>query len=350
MIVKIIFKDPKSGEIKLVPENLDDIWHLYNIIQEGDLVRAVTFRTSEDEKADKLRAKKAEKKKMKLGIRVEKVTFHEFSNRLRVQGVIEEGPQDLGSYHTFNVDAEEMQPLSIIKEQWQGHQLQRIDEAVLQRTQPMLVFVCLDDDAATVAMLFQSGVQLVAEIDAHRSGKMYASKETTQEYYGEILSVIKTVKKSDSPLVVIGPGFTREHLMRAGKEKEPALFENCLTHATANSGMNGVHEALKVGIVEQITKENRVSKETQAIEKLFEEIKKDGRVTYGLNEVEDALSRGAAEKLLISDVMVRSKNGEHLLELARKTHSDFIIINTMHEAGKKFEGIGGVAALLRFKY
>jgi protein pelota len=350
MAVKVIFKDPKSGEIKLVPENLDDIWHLYNIIEEGDLVRAVTFRTSEDEKADKLRAKKAEKKKMKLGIRVEKVTFHEFSNRLRVQGVIEEGPQDLGSYHTFNVDAEEMQPLSILKEQWRAHQLQRIDEAVLQRTQPMLVFVSLDDDAATVAMLFQSGVQLVAEIDAHRSGKMYESKETTPEYYGEILSVIKTVKKPDSPLVVIGPGFTREHLMRAGKEKEPKLFENCITHATANSGMNGVHEALKVGIVEQITKENRVSKETQAIEKLFEEIKKDGRVTYGLNEVDDALSRGAVEKLLISDVMIRSKNGERLLDIARKTHSDFIIINTMHEAGKKFEGIGGVAALLRFKY
>jgi protein pelota len=89
MSVKVIFKDQKSGEIKLVPENLDDIWHLYNIIEAGDLVRAVTFRTSEDEKADKLRAKKAEKKKMKLGIRVEKVTFHEFSNRLRVQGVID---------------------------------------------------------------------------------------------------------------------------------------------------------------------------------------------------------------------------------------------------------------------
>jgi protein pelota len=350
MSVKVIFKDPKSGEIKLVPENLDDIWHLYNIIEEGDLVRAVTFRTSEDEKADKLRAKKAEKKKMKLGIRVEKVTFHEFSNRLRVQGIIEEGPQDLGSYHTFNVDAEEMQPLSILKEHWRAYQLQRIDEAVFQRTQPMLVFVSLDDDAATVAMLFQSGVQLVAEIDAHRSGKMYESKETTPEYYGEILSVIKTVKKPDSPLVIIGPGFTREHLMKAGKEKEPALFENCLTHATANAGMNGVHEALKVGIVEQITKENRVSKETQAIEKLFEEIKKDGRVTYGLNEVEDALSRGAVETLLISDVMVRSKNGERLLDSARRTHSDFIIINTMHDAGKKFEGIGGIAARLRFKY
>ena len=348
--MKIIFKDPKTGEIKLVPENLDDIWHLYNIIEEGDLVRAVTFRTAEGEKADKLRAKKAEKKKMKLGICVEKVTFHEFSNRLRIQGVIKEGQQDLGSHHTFNVVAEEMQPLSIIKELWKVHQLQRINEAVEQRTQPMVVIVSLDEDAATIALLYQSGVQLIAEVDAHRSGKMYESKETSQEYYGEIFSVIRSVKKSDSPLVVIGPGFAREHLMKAGKEKEPAFFQDAITHATANAGMNGIHEALKVGIIEQITKENRVSKETQAVEKVFEEIKKDGLVAYGRTQVEDALSRGAAETLFLSDVVVRSKNGEELLMLAKNTQCDFMIINTMHEAGKKFEGIGGIAALLRFKY
>lgn len=348
--MKVIFKDPKTGEIKLIPENLDDIWHLYNIIEEGDLVRAVTFRTSDTEKVDKLRAKKAEKKKMKLGLKVEKVVFHEFSNRLRIQGVIKEGPQDLGSYHTFNIDAEEMQSLSILKHQWKAHQLQRIDEAVLQRTQPMLVFISLDDDDAVVALLYQSGVQLVAQIDSHRSGKMYESKETTQEYYGDIFSVLRTVKKPTSPLIIIGPGFAREHLMKIGKEKEPALFENSLTHATANAGMNGVHEALKVGIVEQITKENRVSRETQAIEKVFEEIKKDGLVTYGFNEVDDALSRGAAKTLLIADVLIRSKNGEYLLDKARKTQCTFMIINTLHEAGKKFEGIGGVAALLRFKY
>jgi protein pelota len=348
--VKVIFKDPKSGEIKLVPENLDDIWHLYNIIEEGDVVRMVTFRTAEDDKADKLRAKKTEKKRMKLGIRVEKLAFHEFSNRLRVQGVIVEGPQDLGSHHTFNVEAEEMQPLSIVKERWKAHQLERIDEAVAQRTQPMLVIVSLDDDAATVAMLFQSGVQTVAEVDAHRSGKMYESKETSQDYYGEILSVVKTVKKPDSPLVVIGPGFAREHFMKAGKEKEPALFEKSISHATSNAGLNGVHEALKIGIVEQITKENRVSKETQAVEKVFEEIKKDGLVTYGKKEVEEALSRGAAQMLLISDVLVRSAEGEQLLDAARRTQCAFMIINTMHEAGKKFEGLGGAAALLRFKY
>ena len=36
------------------------------------------------------------------------------------------------------------------------------------------------------------------------------------------------------------------------------------------------------------------------------------------------------------------------MDLARQTHSAFTIINTMHESGKKFEGIGGIGALLRF--
>ena len=346
--VKVLFKDFKKGEIKLVPENLDDIWHLYNIIEEGDLIRAVTFRTDE-QKDDKIRSKKAEKKRMKLGIRVEKISFHEFSDRLRVHGTIEEGPQDLGSYHTLNIDAEKMNKLSLVKSEWKYHQLERIDEAVKQRLQSILIFVSLDEDKATVAILRQSGIQFITDIDSKRSGKMYESKENEHEYYGEILSVLKTYKKKESPLIIIGSGFAREHFIKYGKMREPELFENCISHGTGQSGMNGIHEALKIGIVEQITKNNRVSLETQFIEKLFEEIKKDGLATYGENEVKDALSKGAVERLLISDILIRSENGEKLLKLARKTNSKFTIINTMHEAGKKFEGIGGVAAILRFK-
>jgi len=63
----------------------------------------------------------------------------------------------------------------------------------------------------------------------------------------------------------------------------------------------------------------------------------------------DALNKGAVERLLISDLFMRSKKGDIFLDLAKKTHSEFIIINTMHDAGKKFEGMGGIGALLRFK-
>jgi protein pelota len=85
--MKIVFKDLKHSEIKVIPENLDDIWYLYNIISKGDLVRAVTFRTDE-QKDDKIRTKKSSKKRMKLGIRVSEIKFHEFSDRLRIHGTI----------------------------------------------------------------------------------------------------------------------------------------------------------------------------------------------------------------------------------------------------------------------
>lgn len=347
--MKVIFKDLKHGEIKLMPENLDDIWHLYNLVEEGDLVRGLTFRT-DDQKDDKKRSKKAEKKRMKVGIRVSEVKFHEFTDRLRIHGKIEEGPQDLGSYHTLNINSDKMDKLSIIKEQWKDHQLQRIDDAVKLSKQAILTFVSLDDDSATIAVLRQSGVQWITDIDSKRSGKMYESKDTANEYFGEIISVVKTNKTKDSTLVVVGPGFTKEHFVKYGKEKEPQLFEKYIIHGTGCSEMNGVQEAIKTGIIEQITKENRVVYETSLVEKLFDEIKKDGLATYGEKEVKNALLNGAVERLLIIDYLVRQEKGEELLRLAKQNSSEFTIINTMHEAGKKIEGIGGVGALLRFKF
>ena len=137
--------------------------------------------------------------------------------------------------------------------------------------------------------------------------------------------------------------------MKYGKNREPVLFIDCITHGTGGSGMNGVQEAIKSGIVEKITKENRVIFETQLIEKLFGEIKRDGLATYGEKEVKRALINGAVERLLISDVLIRMKKGEELLTIAKQKKSEFTIINTIHEEGKKFEGIGGIGALLRFK-
>ena len=65
--------------------------------------------------------------------------------------------------------------------------------------------------------------------------------------------------------------------------------------------------------------------------------------------MKNALSNGAVDRLLITDKMVRTPDGERLLVLAKKNNSNFTIINTIHEAGKKLEGIGGLAALLRYK-
>lgn len=346
--MKIIHKDLDHNLIKILPETLDDIWHLSNLIRPNDLVQAVTFRT-DDQATDKVRTKKASKKKMKLGIRVEQVRFHEFSDRLRIHGVIEEGPQDLGSYHTFNVTADNNDKLSIIKEEWKPHELQRLNEAVEQTSHSFVLFVSLDNEEATIAVLRQSGVQWITDIASHQSGKQYESENKEKEYFGEIIRMVKQKMSEQTTLVIVGPGFTRDHLLKYGKEKYPKLFENCLLYPTGNAGMNGVHEAMKSGAVEHVAKENRVVRETKIVDDIFAEIKKNGLVSYGFEDVSRAINASAVELLVITDSMVRTQKGDSLLQKADEIQSDFIIINTMHDAGKKLEGLGGIAALLRFK-
>lgn len=348
IIMKVIHKDLDHNLIKILPETLDDIWHLSNIIQPTDLVRAVTFRT-DDQATDKVRTKKASKKKMKLGIRVEQVKFHEFSDRLRIHGVIEEGPQDLGSYHTFNVTADSNDKLTIVKDEWKPHELQRIDEAVKQTSQSFVLFVSLDNDEATIAVLRQSGVQWITDIPSHQSGKQYESENKEKQYFGEIIRIIKEKMTEKTTLVIVGPGFTRDHLMKYGKQEYPSLFEKSLVFPTGNAGMNGVHEAVKSGVVEHVAKENRVVMETKIVDKVFAEIKQNGLVAYGFEDVQRAIEASAVDLLVIADSVVRTKKGDTLLQQADEIQSDFIIVNSMHDAGKKLEGLGGIAALLRFK-
>src|SRR6056297_3344099 len=100
--MKILHQDTREGKIKVRIDNMDDLWHLKNIINPDDVVSAVTYRREETQR-DKIRSERGEKKRMRLDIEVEKMEFHEFSDRLRILGVIIDGPQDLGSYHTLNL-------------------------------------------------------------------------------------------------------------------------------------------------------------------------------------------------------------------------------------------------------
>ena len=95
--------------------------------------------------------------------------------------------------------------------------------------------------------------------------------------------------------------------------------------------------------------EKTLEKTTKIVEKLFEEIAKNGNFAYGFDEVKNALDAGAIETLLVTDKLVRTKKADELLEKAKKTKSKFMIISTVHDSGKKLEGLGGVGALLRYK-
>lgn len=347
MELKIVYKNLTASEIGLRLESMDDLWHLFNIIAEGDLVFARTHRR-EEKKTDKLRPERGEKKSMRLGIRVEKLEFHEFSDRMRVHGIIEEGPQDVGSYHTLNL--KEGDRIGIIKEEWRDHYLKRIDEAVKATKQPLILFLTMDYDEAQFAMLRQSGVQEIARITALGTGKRFKrSAEEKKQFYKEVLAKLELLLQDPAPLIILGPGFAKEEFLTLGKSQKPELFGNCVLQGTGHTGLTGVHEALKEGVAPQILKSSRVAYETAMVEKLLSEIAKEGNYAYGYKEVENALLAGAVKELMVTDKLVREKKVDELLKIASERKTEIVIINLLQDSGKKLHALGGIGAVLRYR-
>ncbi len=343
--MRVLHQDRGTGEIKMMIETLDDLWHLYNIVEEGDMIISVTFRR-EEAKADKIRAERAEKKRMVLGICAEKIEFHETESRLRILGVIEEGPQDVGSHHTLNLAEGDV--VTVRKAEWTPLKLERVRRSVEDARRPRLLFVSLDNDEATIAVARQFGMQEVARIYASGSGKMYEQK-ISDDFYPEIVDKVRQAAEPGVPLVVLGPGFAKEALVSLGKEKEPELFGRAHVYHTGQTGMAGIHELMKSGIGSETVQGSRAAQETKAVEDVLERIAKDGPVAYGIADVKKAAMAGAVDTLLVLDTEVRKGSVEELMTAVENGRGNVMVVSERFEAGKKLEAIGSIAALLRYK-
>jgi protein pelota len=328
----------KEGEIKLIPENLDDLWHLKYIIEPGDIVFSLTKRVRES--SDKLRSDK-EKVTVRLGIEVEKVEFHKFANRLRITGKIVAGVEDSG-YHTINIPVGK--ELSIIKEEWKDEQLKRIKEAEEAAKRPEIVIVTIEEGEAVVGVVRQWGVE---EIFSVRTGY---GKESSQrmEFFSEVLSQLESIEFRY--LVVAGPGFTKEDFASFVKERKADW--NVITCDASSVGTRGFLEVLKRGVLNKIVGEVRLAEEAEYIDKLLERIAKDDRVAYGLEEVKRAYDYGAIEVLLVADEFLREQREkwdiDGFMRNVEAMKGKVVIMSTEFEPGQRLMSLGGIAALLRF--
>lgn len=362
--MRILGKELKERAFKLLIDNLDDLWHLCNVIEEHDIVAGETYRRVEKAE-DKLRPEKIPKKRIWLAITVERVEFHEFSNRLRVHGTIVKGPEELGlkSYHTLNFTVGSQIELGKPTE-WRKHQLEQIQNAVEATAQPQVTIIAIEDDNAVIALLHQYGVRNLATINRQGTGKFYLdttsktgprvstkAMDTKKEFFNNIIMQLQQIRPENSPLIVVGPGFTKDELVKFCQEKQIPDMKDILVETTGQAGMVGVNEALRRGVVRRIVEHSRVAYETELMDKLLEGIGKDGAVVYGLAETGNAISAGAVESLLVIDKMIRGKHVEveELMKETESTAGKVIIISSVHDAGKQLEALGGVAALLRYK-
>lgn len=331
--MRLLKTDLRHGEVKLVLESPDDLWELSKLLTPGSIVHARTFRKVEIKRGEE--SVRGERRSVFLGVRAEKIEFHETTGNLRVTGKIVEGPEDMSGYHTISLEAGYE---ATIRKEWKGWEVQRLREA---RIKVPKVLVCvLDDEEATIALV-QKRIDVLAELRGPGSGKE-GGERSRKEYFGDIISILKG-KEADK-IIIAGPGFVKEELF---KELQKEMKGKVTMDTTAHTGTTGVQEMIKRGGVQRVVKESRAALETQEIEKFFEGVAKGGKVEYGKKQVTRAMDNGAVEKLLICESLLREN--EELLKRCEEMGGEVMVISEGHEAGERLKGIGGIAAFLRFK-
>jgi len=356
--LKILHMNLKKGIAKVLPESLDDLWHLYNVILEKDEVHARTTRELkvEDQYA---RPKRGKRVPVLLGVKVEKMFWDKILNRLRIHGIVCEAPEKIsikGSHHTIDVTLNK--PVTIVKTEWLKHQVDRLKRASRVTAAPLII-MSIDDEEYCVAVLRQYGVDVKAEEKTRLPGKLEAEKRTgaMREFFKTASKFLREVWiRFRSPIVIIGPGFIKNDFFKYVK-REALDIANAVIDVKGvnNAGVAGIHEALRSGVFTKALKHVRVAEETKVMEEVLARLGKGrGDITYGFVEVEKASAYGAVEKLLVADTTLREtpdekrKALEKIMKGVEEKGGQIMVISTEHEAGTELLSLGGVAALLRF--
>ena len=105
--MKILKIDELHGFLELIPETLDDLWHLEKIIDANDHIFAKTSRKIKGEEG-----KETERITMYLELEVEKSSFEKFNEALKIQGIIISGkPEEyveVKSHHSLSIGLGEL--------------------------------------------------------------------------------------------------------------------------------------------------------------------------------------------------------------------------------------------------
>ena len=208
------------------------------------------------------------------------------------------------------------------------------------------------------ALLKRFGYQLMSELEGEVQEKRFPSVKKSSSFYSDVVKALQeyVARLNIEHVVIASPAFWKEELLKVIDKSAPELKKK-VTLATCNAqGKNALNEVLKRDEVKKVLKNARIIQEIALVDELFEEIGKDGCATYGVNEVSKVASVGAVKVLLVTDELIHSLRQENkfasvekILQVVDSSQGEIHIIAVDHEAGQRLQGLGGIAAITRYK-
>ena len=338
--------------ITLVPENVDDLWHLSHVLESGDRVSGDTTRRIQ-RNDENLRDTGGQREHLFVTIAVSDVEFARFANRLRVGGeIIECSREDeLGHHHTLNV--EEHDELTIEK-QFKPDQIDRIETAEEAAENADVAIATVEEGAAHIHTVAQYGTDERFSFSAPTGKGEYARPRS--ELFSELGDAL--ARMDVDAIILAGPGFTKQDARDHIEEAHPAVVETITMVDTAAVGDRGVHEVLKRGAVDEVQTQTRISTEAELIDDLMEQIATGEKVAYGIEAVAEAAEFGAVEQLLILDDRLRKErqgDGDweldvnDIIQSVERQGGEVTVFSGEFDPGRQLRNLGGIAALLRYR-
>ncbi|OXB40022.1 mRNA surveillance protein pelota [Cryptococcus neoformans] len=382
LINKYIEKDG-SGYVTLRPEDDEDMWHVYNLISEGDRVRAMAVRrvqtVSSTGSSDSYRVR------TNLTLEVTKTTFSpaasssqgngqgekkEPTASLQISGkVVEENEfVKMGAYHTLDLEAN--RDFRLTKETgWDSVALERVQESTQEGRGAEVGAIVCGEGTAALCLLSEHMTVIRQRIDMpvprKRKGGTSGHDKAVENFFSTVYQAIlrlipfQTLKA----IVIASPGFTKDALyeyifqqatLQSNKPLLASRSKWIKVHSTT-SHVHGLVEALKAPEVSKMLAGAKFAREGLGLDKFHKMLATDElRAWYGPEHVALAVERGAVGTLLISDDLFRSSDPAtrthyvKMVESVRAVGGEVLIFSSMHESGQQLNMLTGIAAILTY--
>uniref|UniRef100_A0A8C4SFU8 Protein pelota homolog n=1 Tax=Erpetoichthys calabaricus TaxID=27687 RepID=A0A8C4SFU8_ERPCA len=353
-------------KVTLMPEEPEDMWHTYNLLQVGDSLRASTFRKVLTESSTG--SVGSNRVRTTLTISVEAIDFDTQACQLRVKGTnIQENEYvKMGAYHTIELELN--RKFTLAKKVWDSVVLERIEQACDPAQQADLAAVIMQEGLANIVLVTPAMTLLRAKVEVtiprKRRGNCSQHDKALERFFEAVMQGILRHISFDivKCVLVASPGFVKDQFCtylfgQAVKTDNKILLENRSKFVQVHSS-SGHKYSLKGG---ELLADSfclsllQAAGEVKVLEDFYKMLQQEpDRAFYGVAHVEKANEAMAIDVLLISDELFRHQEVAtrsryvKLVDNVRDNGGTVRIFSSLHVSGEQLNQLSGVAAILRF--
>ena len=369
-ILKRYIDKTKEGYVKLMPEEDEDVWFLYNILAIKDLICLKISRKISQ--VNQTGLTKTVKKYVQATLEILKIDFtydNSGTNLLiKTKNVKENKHIGLGQMQNVTIDLG--YPITIFKQQWDKMSQGYVDESVKYAKSSEIAAILMDEGHANLYYIKNNFSIWRGKVEKSLPGKKLAGGEFFRKqldnFYDKCFESMSTLFdiKAIKCFIIGGPGIARENFCKYMKEtiaeKKDNLYlkkqlPNFQQIHTSNIHKSALNEVLIDKTVISKMSDTKAQKETQKLEEFFQVMRADpNKAVYGKLEVKLAHRLGAIKDLLITDEMFRSndfKDRKRYIQLVNEIKYNggtVFIFSNMHASGSKLQDLTGIAGILRY--